>query len=1244
MADLSSSGIDNKYKEIYDALTGAYTRAMLDERLIQEFDWAKRCDLPLSLCFIDLDYFKSINDAYGHGRGDEVLVSLVKRIGMVMRKSDMLFRYGGDEFVLIFPNTQKEEALPLLIKIHEVFKSEPVVGNPPLTLSLSMGVASFPGDAQSVEALLKSADSRCYEAKRNGRGCIISDCELDNTCINFSNGDLLVERERVDISLEYFIESLPSARRGVLGLLGPSGSGCTVLLDRVFSLAEKDNLYTIKLSSNDELKSLPYGVIKKSKEFNSANGYISIDYIENTLINLVNANNKKGIVFIIDNLKYTDYATINFIRYLMIYGKFQSIGLVYSNEKDDLRSFENLKVPLYEIYEIKPLTLVGTYKLLKNILKCDVPDEFVTWLNNQTKGLPKHIFEGLSYLYEQDVIKIRSNNKFIIDEEYKNVYLDKRLGIKSNMPYNNIPKLTTEFVGRENEIRELNKLLDKNRLVTILGTGGIGKTRLAIQVAIERLNDYKDGVYFIPLASVNQPDLVISAITTELNIKEMSGQLMFDTVKEYFSDKHCLVILDNFEQVISSASIISELLAAAPLLSVLVTSREAMRISGEYIYNIPFMDIKKNDKTYSVEEIIVDPAIALFITRAQTVKPDFILTEVNAPLVIELCGSLDGIPLAIELAASNINELSIEEMLIKNKERLKWAWKEMTVVPERQQTLNNVIEWSYNMLGEAEKKFFNRLGIFAGSFTKKAAENVVSEGLDSLDINDGFRMLINKCLIRISFSNTRNEEIYLDMIETIREYALNNLKNCCEYEIYVKRHAEYYLMLIEEANEKLNGHMMKEWLNRIERAYLNIRRAIEWSQEAGNTDMELRLAAAMGLFWETRGFWSEGKNLLEGIIDKYQGKYKSEVFAKVYHWYGKMLMLQGENKKAMIIFEEGLALCRELGNVQVEASILHNLAYIYGLIGNVEEQEKMLLDSLELYKQINDKSGMAVILSDLGMMDFYVGKYDMLSEYSNESLQLSKETENKRCMSWALLRLGYAERSKGKYEEAIRLFKNALDIHEELDDKMGITESLISLAEIMRSQGEYDLALQYYYKNLNICEDIGYKELKARIMNDLGEVYRYRGDYNLARDFYENSLKVLKEINHKGNIIWVYRNLAELKMIDGDFAEAKAYFIKSLELHIITKQRSLVHLMLVLGGLAEVETESGNLIKAAILIGAAQLLADKVKRIISKNDMAEYDRRFLYIESKMSEEDFRKAYDEGYSMDLENVLRYSMEV
>jgi len=359
MNDLSLNGIENNYKEIFDSLTGVYTRTMLDERLLQEFDWAMRCDLPLSLCFIDLDYFKSINDAYGHKRGDEVLISLVKRIETVTGKSDMLFRYGGDEFVLIFPNTPKEGALTLLTKIHEILKSEPIDGDPRLTLSLSMGLASYPEDAVSVEMLLSVADSRCYEAKRNGRGCIVSESQLGSNCINFSNADLLMEREHVISSLECFIENLTSFGRGIFGVLGPSGAGRTVLLDRVLSLAEKENIYAIKLSSNEELKSQPYGSIKNSDGLKLINDGITIDYMENILMNLVNANNKNGIVFIVDDLKYSDYATINFIRYMMINGKLESIGLVYSNEKEDLRNFENLKVPLYEIYEIKPLTLAG---------------------------------------------------------------------------------------------------------------------------------------------------------------------------------------------------------------------------------------------------------------------------------------------------------------------------------------------------------------------------------------------------------------------------------------------------------------------------------------------------------------------------------------------------------------------------------------------------------------------------------------------------------------------------------------------------------------------------------------------------------------------------------------------------------------------------------------------------------------------------------------------------------------------
>src|SRR5215469_4279664 len=781
------------------------------------------------------------------------------------------------------------------------------------------------------------------------------------------------------------------------------------------------------------------------------------------------------------------------------------------------------------------------------------------------------------------------------------------LGTLDSSP-NNLPVQPTPFLGREKEVHAVGQLLrrESSYLVTLTGPGGVGKTRLALQAAAELSEHFPDGTWFVSLAPIRDPDLVIPTISQALGLREARDQTPLRHVKHALQEKKTLLLLDNFEQVVSAALAVADLLAGCPRLKVLVTSREGLHLRAEREFHVPALALPDPRHLPDLLSLAQYEAVALFIERAQAVTPQFQVTNTNALAVAEICVRLDGLPLAIELAAARIRLFPPQALLTRLGQRLPLLVSSVRDVPTRQQTLRNTIKWSHDLLTADEQRLFRLLSVFVGGCALSAAESVSAARGGTMPLIVGeVTSLIDKNLLQQTAEE--GEEPRLMMLETIREFGWEGLETSGELEATWQAHAAYYLHLAEEAEPELGGPHQAVWFERLEREYDNLRAALEWAlddvadaQATERRDIALRLSAALWHFWEMRGRYSEARTFLERALTRSEGSRVSQRI-KVLYAGASLALQQGDFARAERLAELCLSQYQALGNTRGIADCLGLLVGIAMRRGEMTEAIAKASERVKLMRQVDEPGQIADALYSLADMFCRRGELARGLPLFEEALQLYRKAGNELGVAATLI------------ESAIPIWWFSLvdaatlqTIRHRLQEGQAIVTRLGSrywigfcswlAALVALSEGETARADQLAQESLAIWREIGDPWLIAWALHVLGRVEAQQGDMPSARNLYQQSLAITLELSDK--------------------------FLTPFNLE----------------GLAGVLAAQGELLRAVHLWGAAEALREGTGASPALVDRASYERSVASARTQLGEQAFAVAWADGRGMTLEQVL------
>ena len=700
----------------------------------------------------------------------------------------------------------------------------------------------------------------------------------------------------------------------------------------------------------------------------------------------------------------------------------------------------------------------------------------------------------------------------------------------------NLPLQPTPLIGREREVAEVIDLIrcENVRLLTLTGPGGTGKTRLSLQVASEVVDGYPDGVWFVPLAPLMDPGLVPSAIASVLNVREGGGQPILDTLMEYLRGRRLLLLLDNAEHLLAAVPVLSELLASAAGLNILVTSRFVLRIAGEHAWPVPPLGLPPRGFV-PLEDLVDYPAVALFIQRARAAKPDFALDAVNAPAVIEIGYRLDGLPLTIELAAARVRLLTPQAMLKRLENRLQLLTSGGRDRDARQQTLRGAIEWSYHLLPVSEQILFVRLGVFTGGWTLESADAVCNRDGDvDVDVLDGLAELVDKSFV--VQQELPDGDLRFMLLETLREFALEYLQTSGQEDEIRARHAAYFAELAAEAEPYLTGPRQVEWLNRLAVEHPNIRASLAWLA-SHQPERGLELAGRIWRFWYIRSHFREGQAWYGRLL---AAGHAAPATVRRAALYGAGVMAEslGDAVAARAFYEEELQIARTMDDALAVSHALSNISTIMHMEGDLAGASVLLHEALELSTQVDDQRARARALIGLGRIDMDRGQYASGAQAFVDAAGLMRSMGDVRGAAAALGNLGVIEFRRGNIPDADQMLTESLAMWRQLHDAMSTGIALLTLADVASLSGRPELAVERSRNALTIFQDLDDRENMAIALGNLCRALRLQGDLAGATQALQHSIELTQPAQHGGQLAESLEQVAAIMNAHGDCADA----------------------------------------------------------------------------------------------------------
>jgi predicted ATPase/transcriptional regulator with XRE-family HTH domain len=677
-------------------------------------------------------------------------------------------------------------------------------------------------------------------------------------------------------------------------------------------------------------------------------------------------------------------------------------------------------------------------------------------------------------------------------------------------PRHNLPAQPTVLVGRAEAVAELRGLVCSpgTRLVTLTGPGGVGKTRLAIQAASEVLEHFPDGIAFVGLASIADASLVAAQIAHALGVQQHADMPLAAILQDTLREQRMLLVLDNFEHVLAAAMLVAELLAAAPGLKILITSREIVQLRGEQEFVVVPLDLPSPAPDQPAAALLRSAAVQLFVARARDVRPRFNITSANATAVAAICLRLEGLPLAIELAARRIKVFEPEALLARLSSRLAVLTGGARDLPLRQQTLRNTIAWSYDLLSAAEQRLYRQLSVFAGGWSLTSATSVcANEDADIEQIAGIEEMLIaltNKSLVRLSDST--DDGARWTMLETVREHAREQLAIHGEYEWARRRHAQFFLQLAEQADPELWGPQQAAWLRQLQSEHDNIRAVLSWDADDDEArQCRARISAALAWFWQWRGHRREGAAYLRAALTAETEP--SLLRAKLLYMLGHYA-LESDVNPARAFFEESLAICRAHGDVKGQADVLYAFGHMAGMHGSaVTASMALFSESLALYREAGHTLGIARVLAANSWGDA------AFKDRCEESLALYRSVGHVRGQADVLRERGRIAHRDGEHARAIELFQLSLDLYRELQDEGGMLWTLLAQADVEFDTGQVAQVASYAQENVDLASLLNDRIAIGYALQNLAKVeLLHNHALDRSRQRFAESIAIFREL------------------------------------------------------------------------------------------------------------------------------------
>jgi diguanylate cyclase (GGDEF)-like protein len=1043
----------------FDIVTGAWSRSALQPRLTQEISRARRAGGPCSVFLFDVDYFKTVNDVYGHQRGDAVLRQIADRVSAAIRTDDTLFRFGGDEFVVLLPDTGVQDAVRLALRLTEQVRGLPFGDEPPLHLSISLGVATYPQDGTDETTLLRVADRRNYLAKHRGRGSAVAD---DVETSSDPRSSRLWERDTALAGTHHYLTQLDAQRRGALRVTGQPGAGHTRFLQEIQRLAALRGFSVLPVG----------GAVPPAPA---------------------------GPTLLLADLNTTEALCATLARWERDGQLPDVLGVAYASTGIAMAlpsGFAELGV-----VDLPPWSPATQRIWLRSVLQGEPDDHLVDWINRQSGGLPAAAARELSRLRQRNGLVDDGAGGWTIRPDLRG-----RPGRQVRLP-----ATVTALVGRGDERTRVAELLRGSRLVTLLGPGGIGKTRLSLAVAAAVADEYDDGAVFVALADTTTADEVVRALAAALDVDEIPGQPLLDGITEHLAEASLLLVLDNLEQALDAAPVLGHLLGAAPGVAALATSREALAVYGEQVYRVPPLPLPDLHGLPHGDDGVAlaltrSPAVALFDQRARAARDDFRLSTDNLAAVVELCRRLDGLPLAIELAAARTVALAPAALLEHLGRHLDALGDGPRDRPERQQTLRGAIDWSVALLDADAQRLFEAVGVFTGGATVPAAAAVttpaddigVEPGVQVKTVGQALDALVAKSLL-VADADPDGQARYR-MLETIRAYAVARLAERDPVPVR-DRHRDYFAALADDAAEGMAGPGQAAWSDTITREYANLRTAMAWSLDRGDADVAARICRGLWRYWRHGRELSEGRRWLDRVLAGLPEPTDDEP-------------ADGERADAERV------------------ALLYPAAVLAATQDDDASATRYGLASLRLTEASGDRQGTAQARNILGVAAMRAGRFDEATEHFGFGLQVWRELDQPQGTAIALGNLAKVCLRQGRTEAAAGHINECLALERASGNSSGVLLGLECLGEILLAQDRLLDASQVAAEALSLSRELGDVFGEATALHQQGQIARRTGDPAAARELFGAALIRRHEVGDREDLAVSFDCLADLAVDD----------------------------------------------------------------------------------------------------------------